>query len=42
LMRLRTTAGPRARGTVNPIRGPVPSGSRQQNAAKQGHENRLP
>ena len=42
LIRLRATALPRARETVKPIRGPLPSGSRTQKAAKNGHENRLP
>ena len=36
LMRLRTTALPSARGTVNPIRGPSLPGSRTQKAAKRG------
>jgi hypothetical protein len=33
-MRLRATALPSERGTVNPIRDPVPSASQTQKAAK--------
>lgn len=42
LMRLRTTAGPSARGTVKPMRGPAESGSSKQNAAKKGPATREP
>jgi hypothetical protein len=42
LMRLRTTALPSARGTVNPILGPCSSAVRAQNAVKQEPEYRTP
>jgi hypothetical protein len=42
LIRLRTTALPRARGTVNPIRGPSAASDRSRNAAKSGPECRAP
>jgi len=47
LMRLRTTAGPRARGTVKPMRGPeqaspLPSPSGKQKAVNRGLANREP
>jgi hypothetical protein len=38
LMRFRATALPKARGVVNPIRGPSGSSSRTQKAAKRGPE----
>jgi hypothetical protein len=42
LIRLRTTALPRARGVVNPICGPSGSVSRTQNAANRDPEKRVP
>ena len=47
LIRLRTTAGPRARGTVRPMRGPeqvsrLSSPSRKQKAVNKGPTNREP
>ena len=47
LMRFRTTAGPSARGTVRPMRGPgtiplLSSPSRKQKAVNKGPENREP
>jgi hypothetical protein len=42
LIRLRTTAFPRARGVVNPICGPSGSVSRTQKAAKRDPEKRVP
>jgi len=40
--RLRRTARPKARGTVNPTRGPESRSTRRQNAAKYGPEMREP
>jgi hypothetical protein len=37
-MRFRATAFPKARGVVNPTRGPPASGSRRQKAANKGLE----